>query len=93
MELFRTSTNPIFYKWGYDLIYYCNYILVREEGFEPSRPRGQRIFLLLHVAMAALHQMRCSLDYIFTIYFYLGGRCIVSTHLFWVNIFSSICIS
>ena len=35
VELFRTSTNPIFYKWGYDLIYYCNYILVRREGFEP----------------------------------------------------------
>ncbi len=35
VELFRTSTNPIFYKWGYDLIYYCNYILVGHLGFEP----------------------------------------------------------
>ena len=37
VELFRTSTNPIFYKWGYDLIYYCNYILAEAEGFEPSK--------------------------------------------------------
>ena len=35
VELFRTSTNPIFYKWGYDLIYYCNYILAGHRGLEP----------------------------------------------------------
>ena len=38
--------------------------LVRGEGLEPSRPHGQRIFLLLRVTTAAL--LRCSLDYTFT---------------------------
>ena len=40
-------------------------MVVREAGLEPARPYEQRIFLLLHVAMAAL--LRCSLDYVFSI--------------------------
>ena len=34
VEFIRTSTNPIFYKWGYDLIYCCNSILVRVRRIE-----------------------------------------------------------
>ena len=52
-------------------------------GLEPTRPRGQRIFLLLYVAIAAL--LRCSLDYVFTISYDLGGSSIVSTHLNWLE--------
>ena len=40
--------------------------MVGKKGLEPTRPFGQRIFLLLHVTMAAL--LRCSLDYVFTMH-------------------------
>ena len=53
--------------------------MVREAGLEPARPQDQGIFLLLHVTMAAL--LRCSLDYVFSISYDLGGWYIVSTHL------------
>jgi hypothetical protein len=66
-------------------------ILVRMGGLEPPRASTQRIFLLLYVTIAVLR--RCSLDYVFTISFDLGGWCIVSTHLFFSTIFSSITIS
>lgn len=43
------------------------------------RIHTERIFLLLYVAIAILRC--CSLDYVFSISYDLGGRCIVSTHL------------
>ena len=66
--------------------------MVLVEGFEPSILYRPGIFLLLHVAMTAL--LRCSLDYVFSISYDLGGWYIVSTHLFG-TIFSTIrfCLS
>ena len=45
--------------------------LVGVVGLEPTRDFSQRIFLLLHVTMAAF--LRCSLDYVFSISRDLGG--------------------
>ena len=56
-----------------------NSTLVLVAGLEPARYCYQRIFLLLYVAIADIN--RCSLDYVFTISYDLGGRYIVSTHL------------
>lgn len=53
--------------------------MVRVTRFELVRRYQQGIFLLLYVTIAAL--LRCSLDYVFSISYDLGGRCIVSTHL------------
>lgn len=62
---YDTSKNPI--------------PLVALAGLEPARSNEQQIFLLLYVTIAAL--LRCSLDYVFTISYDLGGWYIVSTHL------------
>ena len=53
--------------------------MVPMTGLEPVRDCSRQIFLLLYVTIAAL--LRCSLDYVFSISYDLGGRCIVSTHL------------
>ena len=53
-------------------------ILVLGAGFEPATFRS-RIFLLLYVTIATF--LCCSLDYVFTIAFALGGWYIVSTRL------------
>ena len=53
--------------------------MVPMTGLEPVRDCSRQIFLLLYVAIAA--SLRCSLDYVFTLSFDLGGRSIVSTHL------------
>ncbi len=64
------------------LFYWCS-----ERDLNPHDIKYQGIFLLLYVAIAAL--LRCSLDYFFSISYDLGGRYIVSTHLRFLNRFSS----
>lgn len=56
-----------------------NLTLVPLAGLEPARYFYQGIFLLLYVTIAS--DCCCSLDYVFTIFYNLGGRYIVSTHL------------
>lgn len=52
--------------------------MVLRERLELSRPFGQRIFLLLYVAIA-IYNICCSLDYTFSISNDLGGHRLVST--------------
>ena len=59
------------------LFFYRSVVLITR--FELVRYLYQRIFLLLHVAMATF--LCCSLDHVFTVSFNLGGWCMASTHL------------
>ena len=49
-------------------------------GLEPTRMYIQQIFILLHVAMAAL--LRCSLDYVFTLHYKVFRWLVYSLYTF-----------
>ena len=60
--------------------YICQFCYEDINGSEDGiRTHTTEIFLLLHITMAA--SLRCSLDYVFTVSYDLGGSYIVSTHL------------